>query len=547
MFRRQTPSCDQPRVYIIGLMALALLVASCAQTGSRPGRAAPSAADTLKAHVEILASDAFGGRETGTDGYARAASYVADNFAAAGLVAVGGGYPQDVPLYSVNPGGVTGSMTLTTGGMERVLEMNEDVSYFPPLIGLDTEGTISASGELIFVGQGLSAPSLGYDNYAEVDVEGKIVVVITGTPSIPDPAARFHLVRLDTKRMEAAARGAAGIIFADPSPRSVSRLTRLRRYAGDRALVIETLPDQAIPAAAMSHDLLTQLISSTGRDADHVLDEARDGRGESFPLAASAALSVTASAQRMDAFNIVGMLPGQDPSLSREAVVVTAHLDHLGTQRRFFFDRPENEGVDEIFNGAIDNALGVAIILDVAKRLSDSGGTARTVIFAAVTAEEAGLLGSQYLAESIEGLGFDPVANVNVDMPIMTYPFADVIGFGVEYSSIKAPLDAAAAAVGVVATPDPVPSMSLFVRSDHYRFVQRGVPSVFLFNGMSGSGRAGFDAFMDEHYHRPSDQADLPIRWQDAARFTDLSEDLVRRIADAPEAPTWNEGAVFAP
>ena len=101
--------------------------------------------------------------------------------------------------------------------------------------------------------------------------------------------------------------------------------------------------------------------------------------------------------------------------------------------------------------------------------------------------------------------------------------------------------------VGVRATPDPVPSMALFVRSDHYRFVQRGVPSVFLFNGVSGDGREGFDAFMAQHYHRPSDEVGLPIRWQDAARFTDLSESLVRRIADAPEAPMWNEGAVFAP
>ncbi|MEO1657809.1 MAG: M28 family peptidase [Pseudomonadota bacterium] len=542
MFRGQRPIVVRAYALVV-----CVLLGSCSQTGGMGRLGAADTADVLRSHVEVLASDAFTGRETGTEGFERAAEYVTTSFVDAGLIPADGSFRQTIPLYSVDRSSVSGTFALTTDGVTRQLEMNEDVSYFPPLTRLDTDDALEASGELVFVGSGLSAPSLGFDDYSGVDVAGKIVVVLSGTPPITDAAARFHLQRLDTKRMEAAERGAAAIIFADPAPRSVSRLTRLRRQGRHGALVVETTPEQAIPAAAISFDTLSGLIDAAGRDTDTVIESARNGSGESFSLGATAELSVTASATRVDAFNVVGVLPGQDPTLADEAVVVTAHLDHLGTRHPGFLARSDEDELDHIFNGALDNGLGVAIVMEAAGRLSKDGGTARALIFAAVTAEEAGLLGSQHLAESIEGLGYQPVANINIDMPIMTYPFTDIIGFGVEYSSIKAPLDAAAARVGVVATPDPVPSMSLFVRSDHYRFVQRGVPSVFLFNGMSGNGREGFDAFMDEHYHQPSDQADLPIRWQDAARFADLSVDLIRRIADAPEPPTWNEGAVFAP
>ncbi|MEO1042794.1 MAG: M20/M25/M40 family metallo-hydrolase [Pseudomonadota bacterium] len=529
-------------------LAAALFLSACAQFDIPSSTTTSGAADALKQHVTVLASDAFEGRETGTDGFALAADYVAGDFAAAGLLPISADdYRQDVPLYKVERASVSGEMTLTVDGSSRPLIAGEDVSFFPPITNLGTSGKQSASGELVFVGYGMTAPALGYDDYDGVDVADKIVIVLSGTPIITDPAARLHLRRLDTKRMTAVRNGAAAVVFADPSPRSVRSLTRLRRSGRHDSLAMETRPDEAVPTAAMSYDLLTRLIDDTGYDGKSLIEGASQGQQASLPLGVTADLTVSASAQRLDAFNVVGVLPGRDPTFQNEAVVVTAHLDHLGTHQLAYFDFREEKRDDNTFNGALDNALGVAVLMEVAERLSVSGRTNRTVIFAAVTAEEFGLLGSQHLAETIDMLGYKPVANVNIDMPVMTYPLTDVIGFGVEHSSLKEPLDAAAAGVGVVATPDPVPSMSLFVRSDHYRFVQRGIPSVFLFNGMTGDEGQGFQAFMDEHYHQPSDDVHLPIRWHDAARFTDLAEDLIRRIADAPEAPTWNEGAVFAP
>ncbi len=546
MFRRLL-AADWMRPWTAFGVAAIFVLGACAQNGGFSPLSSSGSGDTLKQHVAVLASDDMRGRETGTDGFAKAADYVSAAFIEAGLVPAHGGYRQAVPLYSVDPASVTGSLDLTVNGSPQNLELNEDVSFFAPLGGLSSGEPVTATGDLVFVGHGIVAPSLGFDDYAGVDVQGKIAVVLTGTPTITDSSARLHFQRLDTKKMLAVSRGAVGVLFAEPNPRSVGRLTRLRRNGSSGALVIETPADETIPVAAMSNRLLMALLATTGTDGGAVIDAVRDGESQSTDLNARASLSVSASAEPIEAFNVIGVLPGQDPDFIDEAVVVTAHLDHLGQRHPGFLVRRDSENADDIFNGALDNALGASIIMDVAQRLSSQGGTARTVIFAALTAEEAGLLGSEHLAATIDALGYRIVANVNIDMPIMTYPFTDVIGFGVQYSSIEPVLDAAAAEVGVTSTPDPVPSMALFVRSDHYRFVQRGVPSVFLFNGMSGDGRDGFDAFMDQHYHRPSDEVSLPIRWQDAARFRDLSESLVRRIADAPEAPTWNEDAVFAP
>jgi Zn-dependent M28 family amino/carboxypeptidase len=251
-------------------------------------------------------------------------------------------------------------------------------------------------------------------------------------------------------------------------------------------------------------------------------------------------MALTAEASPVKAYNVVGKIEGTDPVLKNEAVIVTAHLDHVGTRDD---DDPET---DDIYNGALDNATGTAIIMEAARMLAEEGGHKRTIIVAAVTGEEKGLLGAAHLARNIEELGYEPVANVNIDMPVLTYPLNDIIAFGAQYSTLGPVFDEAAGEVGLRATPDPVPEMSLFVRSDHYRFVQEGIPSLFLFNGMEGEGLEGFQTFMSTHYHKPSDDLSLDINWEDGARFAELTTDLVGRVANMEERPAWNEGVVFA-
>lgn len=495
--------------------------------------------DRIEDHVAVLASDAFEGRDTGEPGFDKAAEYVATFYRSAGLEPAAPDYRQPVPLVRIAPETISGALELSSRGGRLNLEEGETVAYYPPSDGM---GRMMAegSGDIVFVGDGIVAPSLGLDAYRGVDVRGKIVMMFSGAPEIDDNPSSVHLRRFDVKRMEAAKRGAVGILYLDADDNAVSRYTSFMERGGEGQMTIGAGFDTPMPTALLGLEPARKLMADAGRDLDEVIEAVSEGKAESFGLPASAALSTTAEARPVKAYNVVGVVPGTNPALAGEAVIVTAHLDHVGMRPD---DDPET---DDIYNGALDNASGTAIIMEAARMLAKRGGAERSVIFAALTGEERGLLGSAHLARNVEALGYTPVANVNIDMPVLVYPLNDIIAFGAEYSTLGAQFNAAAAEEDLVATPDPLPELSLFVRSDHYRFVQEGIPSLFLFNGMAGEGKANFEAFMATHYHKPSDEIDLPINWADAATFARLTEDLVSRIANAPERPRWNDGVVFA-
>ncbi|MBX3565709.1 MAG: M20/M25/M40 family metallo-hydrolase [Sphingomonas sp.] len=236
--------------------------------------------------------------------------------------------------------------------------------------------------------------------------------------------------------------------------------------------------------------------------------------------------------------NVLGIIPGSDPALKNEYVVISAHLDHLG------MGRPG--GGDMIFNGAMDNASGVATMLEAARAFTTSGKPPRrSILFVALAAEEQGLVGSNFLARHpLIGDG-KFVANVNLDMPILLYDFQDVVAFGAEHSTLGLIVAAAAAKMKVALSPDPVPAENLFVRSDHYSFVKQGIPSIFLVTGFQNGGEKAFKDFLKKHYHQPSDQIDLPFDWRAAARFAKINYLIAREIADADKAPMWYEGNVY--
>ncbi|MEM9837751.1 MAG: M28 family peptidase [Pseudomonadota bacterium] len=508
----------------------------------------PSTARKVETHVTLLASDDFGGRGTGSAGYDKAADYIAGVYTAGGVAPALPGFRQPVPLVAIDPDSVSGSLAISAGGEDIVLEVGESVGFFPPSDGVGDGYRAEAAGQVVFVGDGVYAPSLGMDPYAGVDVRGKIVAMFSGAAPIEDRATEVHVRRFDTKRAEAARRGAVGILLLDTQDRSVNRRTGLRASHPEGSLSLGAGFLTPMPAAAISLDVFQIMVEASGRELEGLLDAVEEGAAESFELTSTAVLETKADAVPIATYNVVGVVEGTDPGLRNEAVVVTAHLDHLGTREsRGGLASASSDRPDLIYNGAVDNALGTAIIMEAALEIARLGGSARSIVFAAVTAEEAGLLGSAHLARNVEALGFTPVANVNVDMPVLTYPLNDVIGFGEDYSSLREPFRAAAAAVGLEASYDPVPEMSLFVRSDHYRFVQEGIPALFLFNGMTDEGLDGFQEFMRTNYHRPTDQVDLPINWQDAEKLTDMTVDLVQRIANNPDRPQWDEGVVFAP
>ncbi|MEZ0497352.1 M20/M25/M40 family metallo-hydrolase [Sphingomonas sp. IW22] len=217
---------------------------------------------------------------------------------------------------------------------------------------------------------------------------------------------------------------------------------------------------------------------------------------------------------------------------------MVVHLDHVGTGGHA-------KGDDKVFNGAMDNAAGVATMLEAARAFTQAGEKPkRTILFAAVTSEEDGLLGSQYLAKHpLPGVKVTSV--VNLDMPVLLYDFTDVVAFGAEHSTMGPIVAKATSDMGIKLSPDPMPEENLFTRSDHYRFVTEGVPSVFLVTGFANGGEKAFKDFLATNYHKPSDEVSLPFNWGAGAKFAKVNYNIARALADAPTAPVWYDDSEF--
>jgi Zn-dependent M28 family amino/carboxypeptidase len=255
-----------------------------------------------------------------------------------------------------------------------------------------------------------------------------------------------------------------------------------------------------------------------------------------LPMTARVALKTEIN--RVMSSNVAGLLEGSDPVLKDQVVVLSAHLDHTGIC-------PEVKG-DTICNGAMDNAMGIASMIEVAHGFKHlKARPKRSILFLAVTAEEKGLVGAEYFAQNPTLPKGNLVGNVNLDMPIVTYDFKDVVAFGAERSSIGPAVARAGATMGIALVPDPEPEQGIFTRSDHYRFVQQGIPSVFLVTGPGGEGAVAGAAFQKTHYHQPSDDMNLPFNWGAATKFVALNLAISRDLADAPERPRWNKGDFF--
>jgi len=257
------------------------------------------------------------------------------------------------------------------------------------------------------------------------------------------------------------------------------------------------------------------------------------------PATAAGTLSIASATnfRAIPSSNVVGMIPGSDPVLGKETVVLSAHLDHVGVGKAV--------NGDTIYNGALDDGIGIASLIEAAKRFKTATPPKRSIIFLAVTAEEKGLVGSDYFANHPTVPIGDIVADVNLDMPILTYKFEDMVAFGGDRSTLGPIIARAVAGIGVGLSPDPMPEQAIFVRSDHYRFVQKGVPSVFLWPGEKGPGKAAIATFMDNCYHKPCDDLTQPILWDQGVRFVDANYRIAREIADAPQRPVWNKGDYF--
>ena len=497
--------------------------------------------ERLEADVRFLSSDLLEGREAGTRGYDLAALYVAQRFRALGLKPGGDNatYYQAVPMLEYAPGADNASLRID--GIDLVA--GEDYLVFPSAKG----ESIDIRAPLVFGGMCFASERERRDDFLDLDLEGKIAACIWGAPKYLNSEERAHYRSTQGERVSDHG-GTGGIFVYTSSFEQVLPFERLKRMLGSSHSSMTWLESDGTPfssspnlkvAAVLSLAGAQKLFESAGQSWGEILKDAESDRGEvdRFDLGVEANITVESRHRKLKSNNVVGILPGTDEALAREHVILMAHLDHVGIKPT---EEPDD---DEIYNGAMDNASGISALLEVA-RLLKASPPKRSVVFIALTAEEKGLNGSDYFARNPTLPADDMVAAINLDMPILTYNFTDIIAFGAERSSLFEPVKAAAEAHGLTLSPDPIPEEGLFTRSDHYMFVRQGVPAVYLKPGFSDGGQEAQEKFRKSHYHEASDEVDL-VDFSALQRFTDVKADIARNIANMPERPVWNAGDFF--
>jgi len=508
--------------------------------------------EAIRAHLAFLSDDLLEGRGTSSRGHKLAVNYIRAQCGASGLrgAADGGGYFQKVPLVRTAVDEKETTLELKAGDGTKTLVYGTDFVILDT--HRDTEG--GTSGELAFVGYGVTAPEQGYDDYAGLDVKGKIVAMLAfeAPPSFPS-AVRAYYAAPDVKRANAAAHNAVGVLCVS-SPAEETRfpwpaLLRELRFGYNS---LRWLNADGRPGGLDDTLKIFGILNRSGAEAlfaaekyglDEVFAAAEKGAPPRLALSRRATIKFRSCHEKVESDNVVAVLEGSDPVLKHEYVLFSTHVDHLGIG-------PAVDG-DSIYNGAMDNAGGCAVLLEVAR----SFGTLRerprrSVVFLFVTGEEAGLLGSDYFASHPTIPAGQIVANINFDGGTSLTPLSDVIAWGAEHSSLQAAVQHAASRTGFTVSPDPFPEEGFFARSDQFSFVKKGIPAIFVDVGVKSTqpgidGLALLKQWLVTVYHSPKDDLTQPIQYETSARFVRFVFWLGYAIAADPERPHWNENDFF--
>jgi Zn-dependent M28 family amino/carboxypeptidase len=524
-------------------------------------QAKPSAAlneATLKAHIRFLSDDLLEGRGTGARGGDLAAKYIAAQLEAIGAKGAGenGSFFQPVSLVGVkaDPGTV---LTISGASGSESFKFADD---FVAFTGAQTE-SVDVDADLVFVGYGINTPEQKWNDYKgpDADYRGKILVMLvndppatTAEPNLFGGKALTYYGRWTYKYEEAARRGAAGVILlhTDQSagyPWSVVRTSNgswrfdIARSTGDTTPFLQF-------RSWVTDDAAHRLMKLAGQDLDALRAKAATRDFSPVKLGLKGKLNLKSEVKRVAAPNVVGMIEGSDPQLKNEYVVYSAHWDHLG------IGAPDKNG-DTIYNGALDNASGVAAVLAIAEtiaRMPPAERPKRSSLFLFPTAEEQGLLGAEWYSKHPVVPLDKTAANVNLDSMNVLGPTQDFIPLGAERSSLKGVVETVARNMGLRVSSDSRPEQGSFYRSDHFPFAKVGVPSISLKEGDEYVGRSKewgeeqFKAYNTAHYHQPSDEMRDTWDFKGMIQEAEIALAIGRAIADAPEKPRFNPGDEFA-
>lgn len=538
-------------LFSAAVAALFLLSAASADEPAKPHQRAARHinGDALRAHIKFLSDDLLEGRGPGTRGDQLAQNYIAAKFQSLGLepAAPGGGYFQPFPLIGVNtidPETVTFRHDGNSLSLKRDEEFVMTSGKPEPEVGFE-------NAELVFVGYGIVAPEYDWNDYKDVDVSGKVVVIMNNDPS-DDPELfagnrRLYYGRWDYKYEQAAKQGAVGALIIHTTP-----------SAGYPYQVVQTswngvqfeLADRKGPRTEMNgwltEDAAYKVAKLGGHDLDKLRAAAEERAFQAVPLGITLSLTMKCEVQKNETANVVAKLPGSDPELSKEAVVFMAHHDHIGLA-------PQRDATgDAIYNGAVDNASGVAALLSVAEACASlKKKPKRSLIFTTVGAEEQGLLGSEYFAANPPIPAGYLAAVINIDGVGILGPTHDLNVIGLGKSSMDDHVGAIAKWQNRTVVPDQFPDRGYYYRSDQFSLARVGVPGVYLHAGVNvrgkpeGWGREKREEWVQTKYHQTSDEYSEDWDLRGAVEDVRLLYYVGMRAASTPQMPAWTPGDEF--
>jgi Zn-dependent M28 family amino/carboxypeptidase len=532
------------------------VVAAMAPGGDAASRPSIDGAAFLE-HIKVLASDRYAGRAPGGPGESLTVAYLEDQFRRMGLGPgnTDGTYVQTVPLVSITAA-PDAHLTLQRGGESRVLRFKDQIVPWTKRV---TERVSLDTSDMVFVGYGVQAPEYQWDDYKGLDVRGKTLVVLINDPAVPDPAdpskldpsifggkAMTYYGRWTYKFEIGAKLGAAAVVIVHETGPAGYPFSVVQNNAGEQFDLVT--PDRNMGRCAVeswiSRDAAVELFRMAGQDFEALKKTAITREFKPVPLGVTASLTLTNTLKRLESKNVLARLEGADPALRDEHVVYTAHWDHLGVGTPV-------DG-DDIYNGALDNASGIAAMLEIARWSARvQPRPKRSILFLAVTAEEQGLLGSQYYAR----LPIHPLektlANINIDGMNMFGRTRDITVIGMGASDLDDYLRKAATAQGRVLRPDPEPEKGFYYRSDHFNFAKEGVPALYTDQGIEFIGKPeayGIDVrdrYTNEDYHRPSDEVKAYWTADGAIEDAMLYAEVGYAVANAASFPEWKPGNEF--